>query len=110
MQQMVIANRLSDGIVVFLAPGDAWVTTIQDGAVIENEAEAERALDAAKRQEIECRVVEPSLIEVELTDGRPKPKAIRESIRAFGPTIGTEVQARERAAAATSKAGPAEHG
>jgi len=106
MQQMVIANRLSDGIVVFLAAGDAWVTSIEDGAVIEGDADAERALEVAKRQELECLVVDPSLIEVELTEGRPKPKAIRELIRAFGPTVGTEVEAGERAAAATSKANP----
>ena len=106
MLQMVIANRLADGIVVFLAPGDAWVTAIEDGAMIEDEADAERALEAAKRQEIECLVVDPYLIEVELTGGRPKPKAIRELIRAFGPTVRTEVLVDEGAAAATSKGNP----
>ncbi|MGB7214521.1 MAG: DUF2849 domain-containing protein [Gammaproteobacteria bacterium] len=88
MQQMVIANRLADGAVVFLAAGDRWCTWIGDGRVLD-EAEAELALATARRHEAENLVVEPSLIEVTVgDDGVPRPVAIREHIRAFGPTVG----------------------
>jgi len=87
MPQMIIANRLVDGVVVFLAPGDEWETAIDAGAVIEDGAEAQRLLGVAKQHEERCVVVDPNLIEVKVENGRPKPTAIREAIRAFGPTV-----------------------
>jgi nucleotide-binding universal stress UspA family protein len=91
MAQMIIANRLRDGIVVFLAPGEDWETSIARGIVIEDAAEATQLLATAKRHEAECRVVDPTLIEVETRDGRPHPTEIREAIRAFGPTVRTDL-------------------
>ena len=44
----------------------------------------------AKRHEGECLVIDPQLIEVEMVDGKPRPTAIREAIRAFGPTVRTD--------------------
>lgn len=90
MPQMIIANRLSDGLVVFLAPDNGWETAIAAGAVVETDAEATRLLEIAKRHEIECMVIDPNLIEVEIRDGQPRPTAIREAIRAFGPTVRTD--------------------
>jgi hypothetical protein len=57
---MIIANRLRDGAVVFLAPGEGWDTTIAAGTVIESAADAERLLAVAKRHEAECQVVDPT--------------------------------------------------
>lgn len=89
MKQMVIANRLADGFVVFLGEADVWHGWIGDGRVIDDEAEAAAALNVAKRHEAENVVVDPMLIEVVVDDARvPRPVAIRESIRAFGPTSG----------------------
>jgi len=90
MPQMIIANRLSDGLVVFLGPKESWETAIAAGAVIETDAEASRLLEVAKRHEVECKVIDPNLIDVELRDGQPRPTAIREAIRAFGPTVRTD--------------------
>jgi hypothetical protein len=45
---MIIANRLNDGIVVFLASGERWVPKIADGLVIEGESERERLFATAK--------------------------------------------------------------
>lgn len=87
MPQMIIANRLNDGIVVFLAADERWVPRIGDGLVIEGEAEQQRLLATAKTHEAQCLVVDPNLIEVVVEPAGPKPKAIREAIRAFGPTI-----------------------
>lgn len=89
MQQMVIANRLADGFVVFLGAGDAWHRRIGDGRVLQSEGDAEAALAVAKRHEAENVVVEPTLIDVTVDEaGEPRPVEIREAIRAFGPTTG----------------------
>jgi hypothetical protein len=91
MPQMIIANRLRDGAVVFLAPGEDWEPAIAAGTVIDDAAEADRLLGVAKRHESECRVIDPTLIEVEVKDGRPHPVAMREAIRAFGPSVRTDL-------------------
>ena len=91
MPQMIIANRLRDGLVVFLAADETWELAIAAGTVIAEDAEAARLLAVAKRHESECRVIDPVLIDVEIKDGKPRPTAIREAIRAFGPTVRTDL-------------------
>jgi hypothetical protein len=91
MPQMIIANRLRDGAVVFLSPREGWETSIEAGAVIEDEARALELLGIAKRQETECQIIDPQLIEVAVEEGKRRPTAIREAIRAFGPTVRTDL-------------------
>ena len=91
MPQMIIANRLRDGAVVFLAPDEGWAPAISAGTVIDGDAEAARLMAVAKRHETECQVIDPQLIDVEIEDGKPRPTAIREAIRAFGPTVRTDL-------------------
>jgi len=90
MPQMIIANRLVDGVVVFLSPGDIWEPAIASGAVIDDDAEAQRLLSVAKQHEARCLVIDPVLIQVKMGNGGPKPMEIREVIRAFGPTVRTD--------------------
>ena len=85
--RMIIANRLNDGRVVFYKAGGGWDVDIAAGAVIEVEAEEAGLFAAAKADEAGCKVVDPQLIDVNLDGGKPRPVAIREAIRAFGPTI-----------------------
>jgi hypothetical protein len=92
MPQMIIANRLVDGVVVFLAPGDEWSTAIEAGTVIEDDTEAQRLLGVAKQHEARCVVIDPTLIQVKVADGQVRPTEIREVIRAFGPTVRTDVE------------------
>lgn len=91
MPQMIIANRLRDGLVVFLAAEERWETAIAAGVLIEDEADAARLLAVAKRHEVEGEVVDPQPIDVVVEAGKPRPTAIREAIRAFGPTIRTDL-------------------
>jgi len=86
MASMIIANRLSDGLVVFFAGPGQWVRDIAGGRVIDDTVRADALLRQAKADEVECLVVDPNVIEVELEGGRPRPTAIREAIRAFGPS------------------------
>ena len=87
---MIIANRLVDGVVVFFAAGDAWVADIDAGLAMDDQPEADKALAIAKRHEADSIVIDPQLIEITVEDGRKRPVAIREAIRAFGPTIRTD--------------------
>jgi hypothetical protein len=96
MPQMIIANRLSDGVVVFLARSDTWVPAIDDGVVIDDEADGQRLLAIAKEHEARSLVVDPNLIDVKVVNGRLRPVAIREAIRAFGPTVRTDLERSDR--------------
>jgi hypothetical protein len=85
--QMIIANRLTDGLVVFYKADGGWDVDIAAGAVITDEAGETKLFAAAKADEAHCKVVDPQLIDVTVDGGKPRPVAIREAIRAFGPTI-----------------------
>ncbi len=93
MPQMIIANRLEDGLTVFLADGRRWVERIDDGVLIEADAEEDRLLALAKTDEDNCIVIDPYLIEVTSDGGRLRPAVYREEIRAFGPSVRTDLLA-----------------
>lgn len=84
---MVIANALSDGLVVFLAQDDAWVNAIGDARVAHNDAEADAMLATAKEAERRNEVIDPYLIDVLVAADGPRPLEYREFIRATGPTV-----------------------
>jgi len=86
MFNMIIANRLTDGLVVFFVAPGRWVEAIDDGRLIEPGQEAAAVLDTARNDELRCLVVDPNLIEVNVSDTGRRPVAIREAIRAFGPS------------------------
>lgn len=84
--QIVTANRLSTGDVVYLTKGSGWSRDIADAAVAPN-AEAGAALlaDATAQAKLNI-VVEPYLVPVDADAAPPLPIQFRERIRAFGPT------------------------
>ena len=93
MGQVVIASRLSDGLVVFLKEaakvGQAdWVLQLGDAEVAATNERAESLLaigesDASANQT----VVDIYLIDVEEDGGQLRPTKYREAIRCFGPTV-----------------------
>jgi hypothetical protein len=87
MPQVIIANALKDGRVVFLADRGRWVHGIADGLVAQTEIQADRLVQTAARAEADNKVVAPELIEVTSTDGKLRPLDFREAIRANGPTV-----------------------
>lgn len=95
MSKMIIANRLSDGLVVFFGPDSGWVTSIDDGILIEAPDDADASLAEAKLAEGQCLVIDPNLIDVDVRDGRRRPTAIREAIRAFGPSPAARTDAQQ---------------
>ena len=84
----VTANRLVDGLVVYLGAEGRWVEDIADAfSVVGKEAGA--ALLAATEPDVEaCRIVGPYLIDVVAgPDGKLRGTSERERIRALGPTV-----------------------
>ena len=85
MSEIVTASRLIDGLVVFQAE-QGWVEDFAKAAVYETTEASKAALDRAREDEARDIVVEPYLVVVEMRSGHYAPKALREFIRASGPT------------------------
>lgn len=87
----ITANRLRDGVVVFLGPGAAWVEAFADAALFPAQ-EADPALTAAKEQaEREQFGVDIYAFDVEEENGVTVPVKMRERIRALGPSVRTDL-------------------
>lgn len=84
--QVVTANDLKSGDVVYLTKAANWSRRIADAAVLAN-AEAGAALLAVAEAHAKANiVVAPYLIPVDTSSTPPKPIQYREVIRAEGPT------------------------
>ena len=93
MAQVVIASRLSDGIVVFLksaptADSAEWTSQLSGAEVAEGDDRAQQLLVAGEADAAAKHiVVDPYLIDVEQQGGMLRPTKYREVIRCFGPTV-----------------------
>ncbi|MGE7369315.1 DUF2849 domain-containing protein [Neorhizobium sp. NPDC001467] len=85
--KVLTANRLSDGIAVWLDATGQWNERLQD-ALVARHAEAVSSLEAiGKRDFADNRVVDVAVIEVQEINGQLWPLRLRERIRAQGPTM-----------------------
>ncbi len=85
--QLVTANRLRDGIAVFLTRSGDWSEIIDD-AVLAQEPQAAAALEARAKEAEKATIVTGSyLIDAERLEGRVRAAHIRERLRALGPTV-----------------------
>ena len=89
MSHMLIANRLHDGLIVFLTSDGLWVESIDDGWLAKDDADRARAQRLGKLAENANQVIGPELIEVTEQQGNRMPVSFREAIRAAGPTVQT---------------------
>jgi hypothetical protein len=87
MTDVITANRLTDGVVVFQTIDDTWTEDFIRAAVLSDPQATAGALARAKQDEANNIVVDPYAIVVEERNGHLAPKALREAIRATGPTI-----------------------
>ncbi|MCF3638687.1 DUF2849 domain-containing protein [Rhizobium sp. TRM95111] len=86
-EKVLTANRLSDGISVWLDASGAWSESLQD-AFVARHKEAVEALEATGRQAYaDNKVVDVNVIDVEEVEGVLRPLRMRERIRAEGPSI-----------------------
>jgi hypothetical protein len=86
MPDVITANRLSDGVVVFQTAGQAWSEDFNRAAVLADPQATAGALARAKEDEASNLIVDAYAVAVEERNGHFAPKALREAIRAAGPT------------------------
>ena len=90
MPNVVTANRLVDGIVVYLAPDGGWVEDIARARLAETEDET-KALEEQAAKDVKARkVVAVYPMEVAVVDGTVDPLSVREKIRASHRTTLTK--------------------
>lgn len=83
----ITGNRLGDGRVVYLAADDSWTELLSDALLLEA-ADAEIVLAAVKARIRE--VASAYLIDADV-NGASGREALRETIRATGPTVRTDL-------------------
>ena len=86
MPQILTANRLVVGEVVYWGGEFGWVQRLEQAQVLMN-GEAEAALAGAADWVKKGEVVAPYLFDVRVKEGVPVPVKVREAIRAAGPTV-----------------------
>lgn len=85
--QVITANRLTDGAVVYLTADGSWSERVGDGAIIRDAADDARLIAQAEAALAAQQVVGPEPVEVTEREGGPFPVSFREVIRAVGPGI-----------------------
>jgi hypothetical protein len=97
MPQVLTANRLSDGEVVYLDAHDRWVERLAEAHLLSSAAEGEAALVKGVAAETDRKVVHAYLFDVSGQGEALKPVKMREIIRAAGPTVRRDLGKQARA-------------
>ena len=99
--KVVTANRLIDGLVVFIADGPRWVTNIGEAKIFADGPKLDEAMAFGAAEVAARNIVDPYTIDVFVQGGKPVPERLRERIRAIGPSVdyGADERARLNAAA-----------
>ncbi|HCK19692.1 MULTISPECIES: DUF2849 domain-containing protein [Thalassospira] len=85
--QVVTANRLEDGLVVFLTSDGSWSENINDARTAEDKEAANALLAEASAPELDTVIVGPYLIDVEQQGTDLVPTKYREVLRTKGPSV-----------------------
>ncbi len=90
MPNVITANRLTDGVVVYLAAEGQWTEAIANARVADGEEETKALETIAENAVREREVVGVYPMAVALTDGAVDPLSVRERIRAAHRTTLTK--------------------
>lgn len=82
---VITANRLTDGVVVWLTQDHAWSTRLADAAVVTTSEAALGLLNVANADENTAVGAYPARVAAEGSEVRPV--NLRERIRVAGPTV-----------------------
>jgi len=86
MQQILTANRLGPGEVVYWSGRGGWVSRLSEADPMER-VEADQALQSAEEWVRRREIVNPYLFDVRVDGAGIIPIKAREVIRAAGPTV-----------------------
>ncbi len=90
-RKIVTANRLEDGLVVYLTAAGGWSESIAESCVALSEQDGAELLSLVDGNGAGAAVVDPYLVEVSEEEGAIRPLDLRETIRARGPTVRLDV-------------------
>ncbi|KUO57629.1 MAG: hypothetical protein APF80_11815 [Alphaproteobacteria bacterium BRH_c36] len=82
MRNVITANRLEDGIVVYLGHTGDWTSDLAAARVVDSRHDLEALEKIAAAAVAACHVVGVYAMDVDLSSGKPMPKSVREKIRA----------------------------
>ena len=85
--KVLTANRLSDGIAVWLGAEGEWHENIDEAFVARHDEALGGLQDAEKVAAFDNQVVDVNIIDVEEREGHLYALRLRERIRAAGPTV-----------------------
>jgi len=85
--EVLTANNLVDGEVVFLTSENTWTKDIDQARKASSSEEADVLMSVGEKAEKACEVVGLYLVGVYELDGNLKADHIRERIRTLGPTV-----------------------
>ena len=86
MPQVVSANRLTDGIVVFLG-ASGWGEKLADAQLFETPNDAKAGLARAEADQRANLIIEITPFDVDVTPSGLAPKHLRDKVRCAGPTV-----------------------
>ena len=98
--QIVIANKLDDGRVVFMKADGNWSYKSEEALVADNDTAYEKALVLAAKAEQSNDVISALLVEAELTDAGPVPVHPKFGMQKAGPSVRLDLGYQAEGAAA----------
>lgn len=87
MPQVVSANRLQDGVVVFVGPEGRWVERLDEAIVFDDKQAGDAALERAQADERANLVLDLNAFEIVRSSKGIRAAHLRDAIRAAGPTV-----------------------
>lgn len=85
--QMIVANRLLDGRVVFMRADGSWSPIAGEAATAENEGDIAVLADLAQQSADSNDVLSVEFIEATERDGKPYPAHMKFAMQAEGPSV-----------------------
>ncbi|MGD9740295.1 MAG: DUF2849 domain-containing protein [Bauldia sp.] len=101
-KKVLTANRLIDGLVIFVGPDRTWVTDVNDAAILEDGPTLDAAVALGQEGVVGKFLIDPYPVDVTVEDGKPVPVRLRELIRAKGPTVVYGDEERKKLAGAAA--------
>lgn len=87
MSKIITANMLATGSVVFLDADGEWVHSLDQAVNYPDAQTAEDGMALALRDQERALIVDPFVVDKAAGEGSKPSMTLRDTIRAFGPTI-----------------------
>lgn len=89
--QMIVANLLLDGRVVFMRADGSWSPVAGDAATAEEDADVEALAALAQKSAAANEVLSVEVVEATTRDGKPFPAHMKFAMQAKGPSVRTDL-------------------